>query len=244
MPPEREPIRTRFMSLLVALVCLAAPSLGAQGTVLTFDDVTCRTNLASYSFGGFRLTTQNLQNPGPATFASWCTGDFGWSGSTALLTDNGNSSFTQLFTLDGPFAIRSIRLANVQPNTRGGPIEFEGTTWAGVRVRQSFTVNSTNPSAFGTFLFGEQFTDLRSLKWITGSIVPNCGQQGPCLFYASANVQFDDITVFSTAPEPGGVALLVAGMLGLVLAARWRSSRRKVVATVAAQHADGALPRA
>ena len=44
--------------------------------------------------------------------------------------------------------------------------EFAANGKAGVRVRQSFTVNNTNPSAFETFLFGEQFTDLRSLTWI------------------------------------------------------------------------------
>jgi hypothetical protein len=227
-------------SARVAAACLmiaAAEVVQGQTTVLTFNDVVCRSSLLTYSLAGYSLSALNLQRPGPASFFSHCPGDSGYAGSTALWVLNTEASFTTLISENGWFAIRSIDIATTFPNGIGGLLAFEGRTRDGTRVRQEFTVGNSNPVAFTTLTFGAEFTDLLSLTWLTGPLNRDCGpRQGMCLFYGNAHVQFDNVVVVSTAPEPSTLALMGSGLVwvGIMASRRRKKHVTQVEANVAA----------
>lgn len=223
-------------SARVAAACLmlaAAEVVQGQTTVLTFNDVVCRSSLPTYSFAGYSLSAINLQRPAPAGFISHCPGDSGYAGSTALWVNNSEASFTTLISENGWFAIRSIDVATTFPNGIGGLLAFEGRTRDGARVRQEFTVGNSSPVAFTPLTFGAEFTDLLALTWLTGPLNRECGpRQGMCLFYGNAEVQFDNVVLVNTAPEPSTLALMGSGLVWVGIMASGR--RKKHLAQVGA----------
>lgn len=223
-------------SARVAAACLmiaAAEVVHGQTTVLTFNDVVCRRSLPTYSFAGYSLSAINLQRPGPASFSSHCPGDSSYAGSTSLWVKNTEASLTTLISENGWFAIRSIDIATAVSNRGGGLLAFEGRTHDGMRVSQEFIVGNSSPVAFTTLTFGAEFTDLLELTWLTGPLNFDCGpRQGMCLLYGRANVQFDNVVLVSTAPEPSTLALLGSGLVWVGIVASRR--RKKRVAQVGA----------
>jgi hypothetical protein len=185
---------------LIALCLGAAAPAAAQRTVLDFENVTCHTALRSYAFGGYQLQPFSA-NFDDRFFWEYCPFDSYYGGSTALLVGTSAPATVTLTSASGSFAIESMSVSYLgQAGSQS--VLFVGVDRNGVTHQQEFLIPQSNPSLFQTIIFGAEFTNLTSLQWSS-----NIG----------GNLQFDNLAVINTAPEPATVALLLAGVGGLVL---------------------------
>ena len=154
----------------------------------------------TYSEDGFTLITTGV-NPGFG-FARYGTDSDRFPGSTALL--NNTVDRDTLLTRDGggSFSIAAISLATTNALVSGSfDVLFTGTKSDNSTVDQTFSIDNTT-YVLETFLFSSAFTDLVSLRWTQGS----------------PSHQFDNIVldeVISAVPAPGGLPLLMAGLVCL-----------------------------
>lgn len=197
------------LRLAVAMLAFGiAPALHAQRVVLDFADVECHSTLTSYQHAGYTLVPFST-NPFDRIFASYCPTDpLYYGGSAALFVGTGAPASVTMSSQSGHFGIESMRLSY-----RGASgtqnIGFYGRLQDGTEHFQQFVIPQSTPSIFTTVVFDDVFRDITSLQWSST---------------VGGNLQFDDITVYNTAPEPRTVALLLAGLVA-VAAVQWRRTR-------------------
>lgn len=214
---------------IACVLFAAASSLSAQTVVLDFEEVVCPPPdvgfggvaiPAGYSFGGYSITTTAVESAFRPHQTVWCSNNYNYAGSQAWFVNYIGSSTSRLFRPDGGrFAIESISLATMlkQEPSAAGPITFVGTLGQGGVVTQTFNVPFLANLTFSPFLFGSEFSNLTALEWTSGTIFP----PGPNTDLAS--VQIDNIALSTTTvPEPGTVALLTIGLVGLYCRRRVR----------------------
>lgn len=143
-----------------------------------------------------------------------------YTGQPAILNSNGNNGWgygavTTLTQSNGSaFDIFSIALAPTWTSRGRRGIDFFGIQADGHIFEQRFEL-AGDFYKLVTFSFDQDFTDLTSLSWL-----PDSGHD--------TIVQFDDLVLATTGPaavpEPSGIALCGAALLGLGLI-RYRRRR-------------------
>jgi hypothetical protein len=139
-------------------------------------------------------------------FATWGSASDYYTGSTALL-NNDDGGTTRLTQVNGAaFTLGAIDLAVMYPGiTAEGAVSvtFSGTRADSSTVSQTFVVND---GAVQTFSFAG-FTNLTSVTWNNDPMYH----------------QFDNLNV-TAVPEPGSVAMFIAGLGALGALARRRKA--------------------
>ncbi|MES2070085.1 MAG: PEP-CTERM sorting domain-containing protein [Pseudomonadota bacterium] len=181
------------LSLIAALSALAG---AASATTITFDSL----EQAGKGLQGMPSYTENGYTLTGGSFASAQQNLTGWYFGSASLFNNIGDGVTTLAKNDGTsFDFDSIDLAPLATAFgSGATVSFVGLVHGGGTVNASYTMNSGY--AFHTFAL-TGFDNLDSVSWTE----------------SSPYHQFDNIVLKSSAevPEPGSLALLGLGVLGL-----------------------------
>lgn len=190
--------------LLAAL--LATAGFNANAVVMDFNQLTgsgLQSRGYHYEEDGFQLDTTGSQG-----FYSIHSNDYRYDGSVGFFNDT-IDGITRLTKIGGGlFSLDSIDMDSLN----GGyqvTVNFIGTLLNGSTVSTSFRTNAANN--LQTFDFGTSFDNVTSVAWTQ----------------ASPYHSFDNIVVNAAqVPEPGTVAMLGLGLLG-VFASRRKSEKSK-----------------
>lgn len=192
--------------ILVALLLLSSV-VTSQATTITFDSLEQAGSgyqfMPTYSENGFQLTSGN--------FGSAQQGNSDWYlGSASLFNNSGNGVTTLTKIGGGTFDFDSVDLAPVSKYYgSGAAVSFIGKLHDGGTVTASYTLNDSY--SFQTFVLSG-FDKLDSVTW-----------EQTYNYH-----QFDNLVLDQSAPvpEPGTMALLSIGMVGLAIYGKRRKNNK------------------
>jgi PEP-CTERM motif len=200
---------------LTVAVAVTPLALTAQ-TTLTFDANAC-TGTGSfvapspYIESGFELTFTG----GGDTYGAWCSSSPNYPGSPDIGIASGGEQATLTKVGGGTFSLQSIDLATLFGGGAGGSVFFTGDLSGGGTVTASGTFDAASgPPTFSTFNFDDSWTDLADVYFV----------QGPA--ENENTFQFDNVVLDSPVPEPGSMALLATGLVGMAGAGLRRRKRK------------------
>ena len=98
--------------------------------------------------------------------------DFSVTGSTSLLSNNGDGAISLTKDDGGAFTLESIDLAEHSGNPSSFDVTFTGIKSDGSEVTQAFTLDG-DASGAETFAFSNDFTGLVSVSWMQGGLPLN-----------------------------------------------------------------------
>jgi hypothetical protein len=194
------------MKHLITTVALAAASTLAQAQI-TFDEFATSQFYTAVN----PVVTQGFQFSNNCNFGADCLGVWGSSSGfsmdptgAAIFVNYPNATRTTMVRVDGgSFDFGSIDLADVYDAGVSSTIEFTFQAAGGGTSTAQVTLDSM--SGGQTFTFNR--VGLSSVSWVT--IQGDNGWN-----------QFDNVNVTGVVPEPGTVALMLAGLAFVGAAAR------------------------
>ena len=206
-------MRAILVRLVVLALTLVSPLVQAQTAPAPLDTSALRHAGQPTLFD--QWTGQGYLLSSPCGRTGECLGVWGWDSRNqadptgAAVFVNLAGAVTTLTTLDGSaFSFQSIALADVFNTGVPSTVAFSFQYAAGGSSTQTVTLDDQR--GLQTFVFAQQ--NLRSVSWSTVSGDNGWGQ-------------FSAITVASAVPEPGSLALFLAGLGALgVLSRRSRVS--------------------
>jgi len=183
------------------ILAFCAISSGAHAVVIDFDSLETPTGglfstPSPYTEDGFQITGS------PLMYFSQDKADY-YAGSAGLLAA-AKGAVTLLRAVSGAaFNLSSIDLSFISRKGTSPDVTFMGQVLGGGVVTQKFS-----PVGFGftQFDFTSAFSGLSAVAWTQGSSAAN-------------GHQFDNINI-TNVPEPGTLALLFSGLLGLLFVRR------------------------
>jgi hypothetical protein len=194
----------------IAAIAIGLASMGANASTIDFQNLSfgdCAYYGYNVSSGGFDFTG----NPADGALFGCSAGLIGGNTSNALINANSRSMLTMTRTGGGVFDLTSFyagsRFDYLNPNGfnsygQAMGMDLVGTVSGGGTVNASITFNGGN---FAQYLMGAGFSNLTSVTMSVAGL-------GDTIEFLIDDIVVDEST---QVPEPGSLALLGLGILGL-----------------------------
>ena len=207
--------------VLVSLLVLGAvaPRAAHGQTTIDFQDLptgACRYFGSSVVSRGFRFVG------GPDAVFTCSAGVLQHNTTSAIINANGRSVLTMSRPSGDPFTLSSFyaggRTAEFSPDqavslySTATGIDILGTFFGGGTVSLSIFLDAVAPYAWAQYALPETFANLQSVRF-------SAVGDGPTPEFLLDDLVVDAVTA---TPEPGSLALVATGLLGLAGAIRWR----------------------